>query len=219
MTNKNLDIELHLFTNSTINAPSTYHIETTYKTFKLIFNLDLKPIIWCDVNPYVDRSNKYIENLKKIYGDINITDSLASGYTKAIENSKSKFLFMVEHDWNFNYNIKHSLELILDEMEHSDITHLRFNQFINGRYFRDKQFKQIKGKNFDLCQTKWISNNPHIINREKYLNSIFKNIVMQKGSFGIEQAVSYKNYFGHIYGPTGYPPTLYHLNGRGYKKL
>lgn len=212
-----MNLELHIFTNSTVNAPSTFHIEETYKSFKNKFNIETIPFIWCDINPNIEKSNDYLQNLKKIFNNIKITNSLSDGYVQAIESSKSKFMFMLEHDWTFNHNLKNNINEILEEMEYNNIIHLRFNQFLNGKYWRDKEVKEIKGKHFNFCQTKWISNNPHIINKELYLSTMFNNILIQKGSFGVEQAISYKDYYGHIYGPLNLHATIGHLNGKKLK--
>lgn len=209
-----MNLELHIFTNSTINAPSTFHIEETHNSFKNKFKVDLNPFIWCDINPNLEKSNDYVQNLKKIYDNVKLTNSLSDGYTQAIKNSNSKFMFMLEHDWIFTENLKHNIDIILEEMEINNIIHLRFNKFPNGGYFRDKQIEEIKGKYFNFCKTKFISNNPHIINKTLYLNTIYSYITLQKGSYGIEQSVSYKNYFGHIYGTLNLKPTIQHLNGR-----
>lgn len=206
-------IDLHIFTNSTINAPSTDTIITTYNSFCNAFKTDIKPTIWCDVHPVTNVAKQYIKELIKVFGNCTPTKSLSDGYVKAIKQSKSDFLFMLEHDWIFLPTIKNSLEQIIDVMQSEDIMHLRFNKRKNKVIHTDKWLKEKKSELFYYCETPSVSNNPHIINKQKYIEKAFPLISIKKGSLGLEHKLN-DRLIGTIYGPLDYSPTVAHLDGR-----
>ena len=207
-------IELHIFTNTTINAPSTTMIESTYKSFCKVFGDSLKPKIWCDVNPYTEKARAYMRNLNNVFGNFVPTKSLSDGYIKAVQGSDAEFMFMLEHDWLFNNNITHSLKEIISVMKHEDILHLRFNKRCTQPIHSDEWLKEKSFNNFYYCETPSISNNPHIINRNKYVEDALPLIELRKGSLGIEHKLNKSNLNGTIYGPLDFHPTIAHLDGR-----
>lgn len=211
-------IELHIFTNSTKSAPSTKLIENTFASFCKTFKNKLTSTIWCDIHPNVDRSTEYVTNLRKIFGTVNETISLSDGYTRAVKESSSKFLFMLEHDWIFNNNILHDLNTILDVMLEDDLLHLRFNKRINvGKKF-DRGIMEVNNQKMSYCITPGVSNNPHIIQREKYKKLALPLINVREKSFGIEKELSSSELTGAIYGPINYPNTITHVDGKTFRE-
>jgi hypothetical protein len=209
-----MDLELHIFTNSTVNSPSTIHIEETYNSFKKTFNTEIEPTIWCDPHPNIKASNRYIQNLEKKFNKVIITKSLSDGYIQAISGSKAKYVFMLEHDWTF-LNIANTLQEILFVMEQDKLMHLRFNQRNNIVKNTDYYLKENNNELFDYCITPSVSNNPHILNTEIYKIKALPMIQITEGSFGIEEILNASNEIeGCIYGGINYPQTIRHTDGR-----
>lgn len=209
-----MNFELHIFTNSTVSAPSTTIIETTYESFCKCFNEEIIPIVWYDPKPNTDNADEYLINLKKIFPNVNLTTSLSDGYIKAITNSSAEFLFMLEHDWHFMPNITHSLNEICDLMTNDNIVHLRFNKRDNCPVRADKRLQEVKSS-ITYCITPFLSNNPHIIKKDLYLEKALPYIKNESGSKGIEQRLQkVKSIEGAIYGPLNYTNTIKHLDGR-----
>jgi hypothetical protein len=105
-----MNLELHVFTNSTINAPDTKIISQTYQSFQNIFGKNILPTVWCDPNPNISQAHQYILNLREIFPTVRLSQSLSDGYIKAINKSRAEYLFMLEHDWEFLPSITHTLE-------------------------------------------------------------------------------------------------------------
>ena len=209
-----IDVELNLFTNSTVNSPSTDIILETYESFLNTFGDQILTTVWCDLNPNLEKSEEYFRNLKKIFSTVNKTNSLSEGYISSIIKSKSKYLFMLEHDWKFNSNISHTLEQILYYMNKENLWHLRFNKRRTEVRNADRWLRQRGDKNFYYCLTPSISNNPHIIDREKYIEYALPKIKLSHGSFGLEENLSDTDIVGAIYGHLYYESTITHLDGR-----
>jgi len=209
-----MNIELHIFSNSTIHAPSTELLEQTYKSLIEVFKLKMPVKVWCDPNPNTKMSEKYLENIKKIIPNVELTESLSDGYIKAIKNSKSDYMFMVEHDWSFLPTIENSLEEILFDMEYKDLWFLRFNKRSNTIKATDKWLNAGKGKYIHYCETPSLSNNPHIINRIKYITKALPYTKISKGSVGLEERFTNQDISGFLYGPLNHPSTIQHLDGR-----
>lgn len=196
-------IELHIFTN-----PSKYKwIDSTYNSFIGTFGT-MKTAVWCHSKP----NHPYVKSLNK-FNNINFTNSLADGYIKAIMTSKSKYLFMLEHDWEF-LKIDHSLDEIIYLMDNDGLHYIRFNKRKNTPAKWDRWLKEVNSS-ISYCITPNVSNNPHIINRKMYLKYV-KNgwIVDRGGSKGVEEVIS-NHIDGVLYGPENHPPTIKHLDGRG----
>jgi hypothetical protein len=210
-------IELHIFTNATTSAPSTVLIENTYKSFINCFKKNLDVTVWCDPKPNIDYANEYLKNLKNIFPTVNVSSSLSDGYSKAVKNSNTDFMFMLEHDWEFNNNIKHSLDTILEIMFEDDLLHLRFNKRANVDKKFDRGIFEVNNKKMTYCVTPGLSNNPHIINRQKYIDLALPLINIREKSFGIEKELSNSNLTGSIYGPVNYPNTINHKDGRSFQ--
>jgi hypothetical protein len=210
-------IELNIFTNSSANSPSTMHIENTYASYLKTFGYGLKNTVWCDVNPNTKSSDEYIINLKKTFNNINPTGSLIQGYHTAIKNSNSEFMFMLEHDWDFkSENINHTLLQIMEGMRKDNILHLRFNKRTNqDAQGWDLNLVEIKGSVFDFCMTDCVSNNPHIINRQRWLDEASKYIDTRcNGAYGLEEFLTRSPIRGAIYGALGHPPSIHHTDGK-----
>lgn len=209
-----MNIELHIFTNATLNAPSTEIIEQTYHSFCSHFNYTGKVTVWYDPKPNVENSNEYLKNLQKLFPKVNITSSLSDGYIQAVSSSSSNFLFMLEHDWKFLPTITHSLDEICQVIKKENLVHFRFNKRVNKPIRLDKRLHEVNST-IDYCITPFLSNNPHIIQRDIYLEKAFSHLKKESGSKGIEQRLKrVKSLKGAIYGPLDYPQTVQHLDGR-----
>ena len=213
------DIELHIFTNATRFAPDTATIESTYSSFLKTFGPVEKTSVWYDPKPNIKAGNEYRQNLEKLFGTVFTTTSLVDGYARALKESDARFLFMLEHDWNFlGERITHSLGEICHAMEREGLLHLRFNRLDNVSKEGDVGLVEAKSKQLTYCVTPQLSNNPHVIQRERYLEDAFQYLKISKrsGSKGIEEQLTLvQNLKGAIYGPKGHPPTIVHLDGAG----
>jgi len=216
------NIELHLFTNSTIYAPNTDIIESTYESFKDVFDNKgtIATYVWCDPRPYVDASKKYINNLMSIFGSdgVSKTRSLSDGYIRSIRESRADLMIMLEHDWEFQKErIEHTLDDIADEFDHNKgLMHFRFNRRRNLVKGSDEWISETQGRHMKYCVTPSLSNNPHIIHRRRYKKSALPCLKVSKGSQGIESTLSRNDDLtGVLYGPMNHPNTVRHTNGRG----
>ena len=213
------DIELHIFTNATRSAPVTATIESTYSSFLETFGPVEKTSVWYDPKPNKKAGHEYKRNLEKLFGTVTTTASLVDGYARALKESDARFLFMLEHDWNFlGERITHSLEDICHAMEREGLLHLRFNRLDNDSKEGDAGLVEAQSKQLAYCVTPQLSNNPHIIQREIYLEDAFQYLKISKrsGSKGIEEQLTpVQSLTGAIYGPMGHPPTIVHLDGAG----
>lgn len=211
-----MNFELHIFTNSTKNAPCTKCIELTYQSFVETFKQYCIPTIWLDSNPNIKKAKEYQINLEKLFTSSSIvnTSSLSDGYINAVKNSNAEFLIMLEHDWKFLPNITHSIEDICEAMKAKDLVHFRFNKRQNKIKMHDKYLKERQFKDLKYCITPSLSNNPHIIQRKMYIEKVMKFLKKSNGSSGIEENISNIGLSGAIYGPIDYPKTVIHLNGR-----
>lgn len=212
-------IELHIFTNATRFAPDTATIESTYNSFHTTFGPVGTTCVWYDPNPNKNAAREYKQNLDKMFGCVMTTSSLVDGYSRALKESDADFLFMLEHDWNFiPGRISHSLEEICRVMARDELLHLRFNRFENRSHEGDVGLVEGNSERIPYCVTPQLSNNPHIIQRQKYIGEALAHLDVSKGvrSKGIEEKLFYvENLFGAIYGPWGHPPTVNHLDGAG----
>jgi len=214
-------IELNIITNCSMESPSTEMILKTYSSFCKAFKIELIPIIWCDPNPNPERYQKYKKNLQKNFPVVNKTSSQAESYVSAIKNSNERFLFMLEHDWEFYFeNILHSLSEIVSVMKQENLYHLRFNKRNNKLAGWDKWIEEKNCNGFGYCLTPQLSNNPHIIDKKYYIkNGLVDLIKVEKGRHKVEGPLTkHPDLFGAIYGPLGHPKTIKHLDGRGIKK-
>ena len=208
------NIELHIFTNATVNAPSTEIIKQTYYSFCDCFNYQGDVTVWYDPNPNTDCADEYLKNLKNIFSTVNITSSLSDGYVNAVTSSTAEFLFMLEHDWKFLPTITHSLDEICQVIKKENLVHLRFNKRLNKPIRLDKRLHEVNST-ITYCITPILSNNPHIIQKDIYLEKAFPYLKKESGSKGIERRLKrVKSLKGAIYGPLDYPPTVQHLDGR-----
>lgn len=138
------------------------------------------------------------------------TIGLADGYIKAIQACTDDYIFMLEHDWEFIRKPEHSLSEITDMMRENNIHHLRFNKRSNEPVKKDNWLIDWGG----YCETPFVSNNPHIIDRKAYRKYIEQGWIQPRGKdLGIEEIIS-KHINGYIYGGIGYPQMINHLRGR-----
>lgn len=223
-----MSIEIHVFTNVTLNIKEYSTIQNTIDSFRSKFGEDYKFTIWCDPRPSLvekpENVNYYFDYLKTTFPncEINKTLCLADGYKKAVEHSTADYMVMLEHDWIFLDTITHSLAEIIDLMKQENIVHLRFNSGKNELLPLDRPEKfmaekEISHSTVPYCEVSKLSNNPHIINRILYKNNLLKYIEVIEGatSWGIEDNLKNVTFLkGAIYGPLGLPPTIEHTNGR-----
>lgn len=216
-------IKLNIFTNSTASAPSTDIIRRTWESFRETFG-GVPVVVYCDTHPNTRMAGKYVAALRKIFPDVVETISLSDGYIRSIRESCEDYdyLFQLEGDWEFVAgNIRHSLAEILSVMKGHDIYHFRFNKRENKIAVWDKRMDEQKYANgngtliMKYCESNNLSNNPHIIDRKKYVDELIKYIQVIPGSKGIEEKLNaVGGLVSCVYGPLGYPATVTHLDGR-----
>lgn len=209
-----MSIELNIFTNCHKSSPDIGIVKNTYDSFVKTFS-EIPVTVYMDIHPYVDNAAQYCKNLKEIFPKIVSTTSLSDGYVKSIRNSDSDYLFQLENDWKFNDNINHSLEQITAFMSNIGCYHFRFNKRENIKAGWDTRLDESEFMGIIFCSSNNISNNPHIIHREKYLNDFLDIIKVVPGSKGIEENLNKFGLSTCIYGGIGYPNTIVHTNGRG----
>lgn len=210
-----MKIELHIFTNFTNISSSGELIKNTVNSFNAVFN-PIYTTVWCHADIKNNEHLEYIDILKLNFANVNISKSLSDGYVKAVTTSNSDYLFMLEHDWNFLNNITHSLDNVINQMEDSNLLHLRFNKLDNTVNRWDSSLAEITGKYFSYCITPALSNNPHLINRKKYIEQALPVIMIRKGAKGLEERLTFRsNLTGAIYGSLNFPKTISHTDGRG----
>jgi len=213
-------ISLNIFTNCTTSKSKMTVIERTYKSF--IDTFEKIPVtVWCDPNPNKFQCNEYIAELRKVFPIVNKTQSLSDGYVKSIINSTTDYIFQLEWDWQFRSDlICHSLTEIMDCMSSVGIYHLRFNKRANVKDGWEKNVNLAQyshtgpGYTIQYCTTNVLSNNPHIIDRKKYIGGLISRIKVKPGSLGIEEELSRKDLTGAIYGKINYPACVIHSDGR-----
>lgn len=212
-------IHLNIFTNSSFNKDIFDILKRTKKSFDETFG-KLEFTIYCDRNPNIISFDEYYNKLKKAFGKDNIiiTNSLAEGYLHSINNAKTKYLFQLENDWEFNQDlIKHNLEEIIDLIEKNKIFYFAFNRNKNeySEHLKKWQTKFMPHNDEFYCETDNISNMPHILEVKYYKNNLIKFIKDEGESNGIENNLEARGIMGAVYGPENYPPTINHTKGRG----
>jgi hypothetical protein len=215
MMQKNNSISLHIFTNCTTNAPSTDHIENTFDSVKETFGCIDDVRVWCDPNPNIKCFDYYHRNLKQLFPNVTKTSSLSDGYIRALRESSTDFMLMMEHDWVFVKKPDHSLQEIMHEMRQDDIWYLRFNLRSNEKAGWDKWLKEKRTSNGMLyCETPNLSNNPHLVHRENYIKHALPLLNISKGPHGIEEKLLKSKLTGNVYGGLGHPIMIAHTDGR-----
>lgn len=213
-----MTIELNIFTNCTASAPDTAIIKQTYESFVKTFNFNGFINIWMDKNPYQEKANNYYKNLDAEFSGkksmVRLSNSLSDGYIQSIKESTSDYLFQLEHDWIFNNNITHNLEHITEFMSAIGCYHFRFNKRSNVIAGWDKRMDESEFMGIKYCSCNNMSNNPHILNRKKYLADFMNIIKVVPGSKGIEEELNKHNLTTCIYGEAGYPATVTHTDGK-----
>ena len=171
--------------------------------------------IYMDINPNSHRANEYFNRLQTIKDATVIkTNSLSDGYVKAIKEGTSDYIFMLEHDWIFNNNINHSLEQITNFMQATGCYHFRFNKRSNIIAGWDTRMDESDFMGIKYCSCNNISNNPHIIDRKKYLDDFMNIIKVVPGSKGIEEQLNKHDLTTCVYGGIGHENTIIHLDGK-----
>ena len=212
-----LSLDLHIFTNSTPSSPSTQMIMETYQSFCDRFGFAAAPTVWCDRNPNVDQAEQYLSNLRQQFDRVVESRSLSDGYSRAVQSSTADWLFMLEHDWEFLPTITHDIATIVDVMREQNLLHLRFNKRSNMAKKSDRNLQAIAHARMPYCTTGFLSNNPHVINRARYLTEALPFINVREKTFGIEKDLSAAGLKGAIYGPADYPATITHKDGKTFQ--
>lgn len=210
-----MSIELNIFTNCTSSSPDTAIIKQTYESFIDTFG-EIKTTIYCDTHPNISAKTEYLHNLTKLYkGELYITESLSDGYTKSIRNSTADYIFQLEGDWLFiPENITHSLDQITNFMSATGCYHFRFNKRSNIIAGWDRRMDESEFMGIKYCSCNNISNNPHIIDRKKYLADFMNIIKVVPGSKGIEEQLNKHDLTTCVYGGIGHDATIIHLDGK-----
>lgn len=232
-------LELHLFTNINNNIRKRLTIKDTYLSFVKKFG-KYKTTIWLNPLPNDDSEvfDWYLSYLKKEFPrvKINLTKSHAEGWIRAVEESTTPYVFMLEHDWEFTDKVTHSIEEICEDMRLDNIIHYRFHKKSIQKLYSDRQWGlesrfPDQGKNTKYFRTRSLSNLPGIIDKSLYtrffitmLKQANKNRV---GRGGIEQNLIHvqekmpelKDYKFVIYGDNFYfEKSVNHLNARKHEK-
>lgn len=216
-----MTIELSIFTNCINTAPSIAIIKKTYESFVETFG-EIPYKIYLDPHPNEAAYPEYKKNLEKYFkGAVIIpTTGLSDGYKKSIRESGADYLFQLEHDWSFvTPLIGHSLQEIMETMTAEGIYHFRFSKHENRlhpdllKWQTIMTAKECRRTGIRYCETDNLSNNPHIIDRRKYLGFLDR-ILTRTGARGIEENLTKKGLVGCQYGGLNYPPTIKHLQGR-----
>lgn len=214
-----MTLELSLFTNCSKLPTPIDTIQRTHTSFLQFFG-DVHTTIYVDKHPLVETLDDYVSQLKKTFphAQLVFTNSLSDGYITSVKNSSADYLFQLEHDWLFQ-NITHSLADIVKVMQLHDIYHFRFSKHANKlvpellKWQTMMIEKECDG--FKYCETDNLSNNPHIIDRKKYVEFVqTRKIKLCEGSSGIEENLTKRGLVGCQYGGLDYPPTIKHLNGK-----
>jgi hypothetical protein len=208
-----VNIVLNIFTNSTESAPDTSTLDKTYRSFVQTFG-EVPVMVWFDPHPNQRQASAYLGRLRRSFPRIATVKSLSDGYVQSIHHTSAKYLFQLEHDWVFTGHIKHSLAEILDVMLRDEIYHFRFNKRSNVVAGWDKRMTE-QGASLKYCVSDNLSNNPHIIARDRYANGLARHIAVVPGSKGIEERLRrVGGLVSCVYGPGGWPATVRHLDGR-----
>ena len=220
------NISLCIYTNCTIhNSTNANLLFKTLSSFISTFGLSEINKIWIfiDSNPLVENYELYKESIEKCMLHIQFpfeiikTKSLSDGYLQSIKLCQTKYIFQLEHDWEFiSDNINHTLNEITFTMDKLRLYHLRFNRrqnLENGWNFTIKQLKN--DLDVKVCQVTNLSNNPHIIDKDIYISDGFLDIIkLKSGADGIEEEFFLTDKKGHVYGRLGHLPTIKHIDGR-----
>jgi tetratricopeptide (TPR) repeat protein len=207
--------DLNVFINCSIDFETDIKVlNQCLNSFHNIFKTPYQNLnIFIDPNPNKNDLDLYLNELKKITNNVYVTESLVDGYKQSVELSDSDYCFQLEFDWVFNENIKHSIIEIMNLMHKNNLNHFRFNKRNNIVAGWDKSLKEHKDV-INYCESNNISNNPHIINRQNYLEIVKDFDYNIKGSKGIEEVLNKKNYKSYIYGGLNYPNTITHIRNR-----
>ena len=211
---KDINCQLNIFTNCHASSPDIGIVLQTYNSFINTFG-PMSATIYIDPNPHNSRYVEYCNRLRTIPNCTVVkTESLSDGYVKSIKNSTADYLFQLEGDWIFNDNINHSLRQIIKFMSATGCYHFRFNKRSNFVSGWDKMMCESEFMGIKYCVSNNISNNPHIIDRKKYLNEFIDYIKIVQGSKGIEEQLNKYELSTCIYGGHGHDATIKHLDGR-----
>lgn len=217
--NETKTLEVNIFTNCSYYSPSIKIIRRTWESFCNTFPIDTYNVrVFVDKNPHPRRLKNYVKNLSKLFREITITTSLSDGYIQAIQSSKADIIFMLEHDWVFKSNLVNFTIAEIVSLAPKDWIYIRFNQFIN---YSDDSADPINGEvissvenNPNFCKTNLVSNNPHLIHKERYVKHALKFVKLESGSKGIEENLNNQLQDAYLFGKLNLPPVLIHTNGR-----
>jgi len=116
---------------------------------------------------------KYERNLEDLCekSDINLYKREDKGLRKImldfVEEIDEKYIFFVEHDWEFIKRIN-LYELINTFENNKDINYVRFNARANREAGWDNILREDDSRSVPLCKVSSYSNHPHIVRTSKY---------------------------------------------------
>ena len=210
-------ITLCLFTNCHKGCLIEPTIFRTLRSFKKTFGEPEKLEIYCDPNPNPKDYDEYAREIEKQTGIKPIkTTGLDNGWIMALNNATTKYLFMLEGDWQFYPDsIHHSLDGIKKMMSDNKLWFLLFNKHRN-----DKELNGTKWQTYfdetdkDYCLSDRFSNNPNILEVDYFKKNIVPMVNWTIGGAGrIEESLQKKVHIA-VYGKLGNERTIKHLNGR-----
>jgi hypothetical protein len=210
-------IELHMITNCIKSSPGTGFLVSTYRSFCDTFGQIPVTTVWCDHHPNSDRFDAYAKNIRLAgFPVVRRTESLMDSYLGVLESGKADYLFVLEHDWQFQKkNIRHTLDQIASAMRAAGLYYLRFNKYDNRIQFWDKRLTEHQSAGVDFCLSNCWSGNPHILDREKCLQLDIPGRIRNRGRLTLERHLTLdRSLSGGIYGPMHHPPTITHTDGR-----
>jgi len=165
-------------TNLIQSAPDVKIIkQTIYDLEKHIGLIDCNIIIGMDCK-YKDsiRFNQYLNNIKNIKTKFNIkiviskTTSIYGNFTHLVDQCKTKYFFIIEHDWILNTII--NFNTIIDVMEkYNFINTIRFS-FNQITHAWDTITKNAEISELPLVKTNGWSNHPKIVRTTSWYNDI-----------------------------------------------
>jgi hypothetical protein len=206
-----------MFTNCTGNANWLDVFNRTLDSFRDTFGFADRTKVYMDRNPFTSAKKECRNKLSSFH--VICTNSLVEGYRRSVLDCEHGAAVQLEHDWVFNKEvIQHNMTEIIAFLKKSRFCHLRFNKRKNTQAGWDKKFSEGEG-GFPHCASNQLSNNPHIIDIDKYKEQVLPMLTTGKGSKGIEEVISWKHIEGAIYGLYGWEATLTHIDGRSHHNL
>lgn len=212
-------INLNVFTNVASDDPRHCLVPVAIRSFFACFarpevGLEVVVRIFIDPNPhrdhFADWTGVIADQLRDVDYQLIQTKGLSDGFRRSIAMSEGEYAIQLEHDWIFlKHRIKHTLPQIIEDMRARRINYLRFNKRRNVQFGTDYFVDEDDSGSVPLCRINGRSNNPQIIDVAYY-----QALVANYPHIGLEGHICRYAGGGYLYGPTGWPRTVQHLDGR-----